>query len=211
MIHRMRWSAVFLVAALLAPAPFAGATHEVDHRVTVRGAIYESDGTPRSRSAVSLVGPGGEVLGTTDTNRAGKFQFVLHLHDEDAGRMLVVRSGATSREFRLTFDSGNRRAERIVTVVIGQQSPQVRRRAAILAGVGIAALAGLVAGAALLLTRKTRKRNKRKGKGKPGVTGSGAGHAGRSPKHQAAAADRRRAGSGGSTARGQRKSRPKRR
>ena len=210
MIHRMRWSAVFLVAALLAPAPFAGATHEVDHRVTVRGAIYESDGTPRSRSAVSLVGPGGEVLGTTDTNRAGKFQFVLHLHDEDAGRMLIVRSGATSREFRLTFDPGNRRAERIVTVVIGQQSPQVRRRAAILAGVGIAVLAGLVAGAALLLARK-RKGNKRKGKGKPRVTGSGAGHAGRSAKHQAAAADRRGAGSGGSTARGQRKSRPKRR
>ena len=154
MIHRMRWSAVFLVAAVLAPAPFAGATHEVDHRVTVRGAIYESDGTPRSRSAVSLVGPGGEVLGTTDTNRAGKFQFVVHLHDEDAGRMLIVRSGATSREFRLTFDPGNRRAERIVTVVIGQQSPQVRRRAAILAGVGIAVLAGLVAGAALLLARK---------------------------------------------------------
>ena len=210
MIHRMRWSAVFLVAALLAPAPFAGATHEVDHRVTVRGAIYESDGTPRSRSAVSLVGPGGEVLGTTDTNRAGKFQFVLHLHDEDAGRMLIVRSGATSREFRLTFDPGNRRAERIVTVVIGQQSPQVRRRAAILAGVGIAVLAGLVAGAALLLARK-RKGNKRKGKGKPRVTGSGAGHAGRSAKRQAAAADRGRAGSGGSTARGQRKSRPKRR
>ena len=210
MIHRMRWSAVFLVAALLAPAPFAGATHEVDHRLTVRGAIYESDGTPRSRSAVSLVGPGGEVLGTTDTNRAGKFQFVLHLHDEDAGRMLIVRSGATSREFRLTFDPGNRRAERIVTVVIGQQSPQVRRRAAILAGVGIAVLAGLVAGAALLLARK-RKGNKRKGKGKPRVTGSGAGHAGRSAKHQAAAADRGRAGSGGSTARGQRKSRPKRR
>jgi hypothetical protein len=182
----------------------------VDHRVTVRGAIYESDGTPRSRSAVSLVGSGGEVLGTTDTNRAGKFQFVVHLHDEDAGRMLIVRSGATSREFRLTFDPGNRRAERIVTVVIGQQSPQVRRRAAILAGVGIAALAGLVAGAALLLARK-RKGNKRKGKGKPRVTGSGAGHAGRSPKHQAAAADRRGAGSGGSTARGQRKSRPKRR
>ena len=210
MIHRMRWSAVFLVAALLAPAPFAGATHEVDHRLTVRGAIYESDGTPRSRSAVSLVDPGGEVLGTTDTNRAGKFQFVLHLHDEDAGRMLIVRSGATSREFRLTFDPGNRRAERIVTVVIGQQSPQVRRRAAILAGVGIAVLAGLVAGAALLLARK-RKRNKRKGKGKPRVTGSGAGHAGRSAKRQAAAADRGRAGSGGSTARGQRKSRPKRR
>ena len=210
MIHRMRWSAVFLVAALLAPAPFAGATHEVDHRLTVRGAIYESDGTPRSRSAVSLVGPGGEVLGTTDTNRAGKFQFVLHLHDEDAGRMLIVRSGATSREFRLTFDPGNRRAERIVTVVIGQQSPQVRRRAAILAGVGIAVLAGLVAGAALLLARK-RKGNKRKGKGKPRVTGSGAGHAGRSAKRQAAAADRGRAGSGGSTARGQRKSRPKRR
>ena len=210
MIHRMRWSAVFLVAALLAPAPFAGATHEVDHRLTVRGAIYESDGTPRSRSAVSLVGLGGEVLGTTDTNRAGKFQFVLHLHDEDAGRMLIVRSGATSREFRLTFDPGNRRAERIVTVVIGQQSPQVRRRAAILAGVGIAVLAGLVAGAALLLARK-RKGNKRKGKGKPRVTGSGAGHAGRSAKRQAPAADRRIAGSGGATARGQRKSRPKRR
>ena len=208
MIHRMRWSAVFLVAALLAPAPFAGATHEVDHRLTVRGAIYESDGTPRSRSAVSLVGSGGEVLGTTDTNRAGKFQFVLHLHDEDAGRMLIVRSGATSREFRLTFDPGNRRAERIVTVVIGQQSPQVRRRAAILAGVGIAVLAGLVAGAALLLARK-RKGNKRKGK--PRVTGSGAGHAGRSAKRQAAAADRGRAGSGGAKARGQRKSRPKRR
>ena len=210
MIHRMRWSAVFLVAALLAPAPFAGATHEVDHRLTVRGAIYESDGTPRSRSAVSLVGSGGEVLGTTDTNRAGKFQFVLHLHDEDAGRMLIVRSGATSREFRLTFDPGNRRAERIVTVVIGQQSPQVRRRATILAGVGIAVLAGLVAGAALLLARK-RKGNKRKGKGKPRVTGSGAGHAGRSAKRQAAAADRGRAGSGGAKARGQRKSRPKRR
>lgn len=156
-------AATILAATILAPAPFAAATHEVDHRITVRGSIYETDGTPRARSTISVIDPGGEMLGTTETSRSGKFQFLLHLHNEDAGRTLVLRSGELSQEFRLVFDPATTRKERIVKVAIGVLAPELRRRQAILKGAGIAGLIASTVGPAIVALTAGR-RKKRRGK-----------------------------------------------
>ncbi len=192
MITPMRRLAVFFVTALVVHAPLATALHEVDHRITIRGGIYQSDGTPLSHSAISVADPDGSVLGVTKTGRTGKFQFVLHLHDEDAGRMLVLRSGPITHEFRLPFDPNDRRTERIVRVSIGEVSPEVRRRAAIRTGGGIVLLGALVAAGALLIARKAGRRSKGKHKRRAGGTGKKQG----SPQRQAAGAGARSAASG---------------
>ena len=206
-----RLAATVLAVAILSPVPFAAATHEVDHRLTIRGAIYESDGTPRGRSMVSVVDPSGEVLASVDTGRNGKFQFALHLHDADAGRALILRSGNINQEFRLVFDPNNTRKERIVTVVIGELARELRRRNAILTGAGIAAIAALAAAAALLLTRKTRRHKKRGGRrSDTGARKAGSG-ARRGPPQKAAAGGRSAAAGGRRSATGQRRSGSKRR
>lgn len=206
MITRMRRMSVLFITALAAHAPLATALHEVDHRVTIRGAIYQPEGTPHGHSAVSVVEPGGAVLATTNTGRTGKFQFVLHLHDEDAGRMLILRSGPLTREFRLTFDPNDTRTERIVRVSIGEPSPEVRRRALVRTGGGIAVLAALAAAGALLIARKAGRR----GKGKRKRRTAGAGKKRGRPR-QAAGVGPRSAASGRAGDRRPSKSRSRRR
>ena len=143
---------VAIVVTILVQAPFATATHQVDHRVTVRGAIYDSVGIPQARSELSVIDPEGEVLGTTKTSKNGKFQLILHLHDEDVGRKLLLRTGTLRQEFQLTFDPHNIRKERIVLVTIGDLSPELRRRQSIFTGVGAAVIAiGLVSGTIVLI------------------------------------------------------------
>ena len=73
----------------------------------MRGAIYDSVGIPQARSELSVIDPEGEVLGTTKTSKNGKFQLILHLHNEDVGRKLLLRTGTLSQEFQLTFDPHN--------------------------------------------------------------------------------------------------------
>ena len=170
---------VAIVVTILVQAPFATATHQVDHRVTVRGAIYDSVGIPQARSELSVIDPEGEVLGTTKTSKNGKFQLILHLHDEDVGRKLLLRTGTLSQEFQLTFDPHNIRKERIVLVTIGDLSPELRRRQSIFTGVGAAVIAiGLVSGTIVLIRKKQhydKSKKKRTGK-KPGksIRNSGA-------------------------------------
>lgn len=79
-------------ASILGPMPFAGTTYQLGHLVTVRGAFYESDGTPRSHAAIIPADPDGEILGTSKTDCKAKYKNILYLHHNDAGQMRTQSS-----------------------------------------------------------------------------------------------------------------------
>lgn len=84
----------------------AWAEHEVDHRYSIRGYILDSNQQGISDQIVQVF-DGSNSLGQSKTDSAGYYSMHLHLHNEDWGRKLRLRSGSNEAELRVTFDSGD--------------------------------------------------------------------------------------------------------
>lgn len=140
----------FVLAALLFlcaifPASVLFALHEVDHRFTVNGRFCGEDGEGIGAVVVSVKNTRADISGKGKTDSDGFYEVVLHLHNENQGDPLVVRSGEFESTGRVDLDPNDPKTERIVTVNLGQpcKAFPLWRKTWVLAG--LAVLFGIVA------------------------------------------------------------------
>lgn len=88
------------------------AEHEVDHRYIVQGYVLDANEDAVARQDVRVY-DGGRMLAQTETDSAGYYSLHLHLHNEDIGRKLKLRSGSREGEFRVTFDPDDLTTQRV--------------------------------------------------------------------------------------------------
>ncbi len=114
--------AVFLVPAF--------ATHERDHRFTIYGTVRDGSRFPGVRLPNKTV-----VVRDARTNKElqrgltdvdGKFSLVLHVHNSDVGKLVLLQSSGVSKQLELQFEPRNIAVERraqIDIVVFTQSTP----------------------------------------------------------------------------------------
>jgi hypothetical protein len=109
---------VLLVWSSLPPLLFA--MHEVDHRFTVHGTVRDGrtfPGAPLAgKEVVIRDSKTGEILQSGVTDQRGRFSLLLHLHNEDRGRLLTVQSQGAEKTLEVQFDPDDRTTERQANV-----------------------------------------------------------------------------------------------
>lgn len=101
---------LLIVAGLWSVA--ADATHEVDHRFSVVGAVTYEDETPIPREKVAVLGANEAELVSVRTDEKGLYRIVLHLHDPDLGKVFDLRVRDQTKKVRVHFTPGDKRIER---------------------------------------------------------------------------------------------------
>jgi hypothetical protein len=79
------------------------AEHEADHRYNIRGYVLDANQNGIQKLTVQVFAKR-ELLGTSKTDTNGYYSLILHLHNEDYGRVLGIRAGPHKAEFRVKFD-----------------------------------------------------------------------------------------------------------
>lgn len=153
--------ALSLIAGLLPAVTLA--EHEVNHRYNVTGFVLDGDGQSVADSAVSIR-MGNDTIGTQKTNPQGYYNIRLHLHDDDLGQKLVIKSGTDEATITVTFTPGDNTTPRIhyANLVGGRlvEEPLSRLRYALWVYVTPVAIV-LVLSAAYVIERRRRRALKR--------------------------------------------------
>lgn len=107
------------VVALYLWSVFPGvalATHQADHRFTVYGSVRDGSTFPgkllSGQPVVVRDATTGEVLQQGTTDQEGRYRLVLHIHNDDLGREVVVSCLNSQATVKLDFDPNNPTAER---------------------------------------------------------------------------------------------------
>ncbi|GIX48904.1 MAG: hypothetical protein KatS3mg131_3115 [Candidatus Tectimicrobiota bacterium] len=112
----MFWLGLLLGCILFLAGLPARATHQVDHRFTVYGTVRNGatfPGTPLAgKEVVVRDAASGQVLQRGITDAQGRFALVLHVHNEDLGRQVVVQSDGAQQTLTLQFDPADTTTER---------------------------------------------------------------------------------------------------
>ncbi len=101
---------VLIVACLLMPVN-AQAEHEADHRYNVRGYILDENDNALAGREVAIFADG-VLLASGKTDSDGYYSLLLHLHNEDRGRVISLNAGGQRAEIRVDFDPGDRHTAR---------------------------------------------------------------------------------------------------
>lgn len=88
------------------------ATHEADHRYHVEGYVLDAQERPLANSPV-IVRQQGRIIGNGATSSRGFYSILLHLHDQDLGKTLQVRSANHEATIRVTFTPGDATTRRV--------------------------------------------------------------------------------------------------
>ena len=105
----------------------AFATHELDHRFTIHGTVRDGTRFPGVRLPNQTV-----VVRDAKTNRElqrgltdadGKFSLLLHVHNSDVGKRVVLQCGGVSQLLELQFEPGDLSTERQVQIDLVVFSP----------------------------------------------------------------------------------------
>lgn len=102
--------ALLLIAGFLPAATLA--EHEVDHRYNVTGFVLDGDRQPVANSAVNIR-MGNKTIGTQTTSPQGYYNIRLHLHDDDFGQKLVIKSGTDEATITVKLTPGDNATPRI--------------------------------------------------------------------------------------------------
>jgi hypothetical protein len=124
---------------ILSSSP-AFATHEVDHRFTVYGTVYDDRGRPVADTKVIVVDPRLDEGMTVFTDRNGEFEALLHLHNTDLGDEIIVTALDQRKTIRAEFDPNDKVTVRKGRIDIG--APGTGRPG--FWGIGMSVLAGTV-------------------------------------------------------------------
>lgn len=110
--HRLTRAILSMVAALALCVQSANATHLVDHRYTVWGEVRYEDSTPAANIVVKLLIAGGAPLGEVRTDAQGRYQVILHVHDDDVYKVFDMQVNNVNRKVRLLFNPNDKETER---------------------------------------------------------------------------------------------------
>lgn len=97
----------------------AWATHEVNHRFVVSGAVQAADGSPRPNLKVVVAHPRTNLSETTLTDSGGRYSVLLHLHDQDAGDPVTVTAGDETKTIKADYNASDHHTPRLATVDFG--------------------------------------------------------------------------------------------
>ena len=86
----------FLVTAM--------ALHKVDHRFTVEGRVCGPDGHSMQDVKVTVKNTRGPQRVKASTDASGYYKATLHLHNENQGDPLLVKTGDEEKTVRVDFD-----------------------------------------------------------------------------------------------------------
>ncbi len=92
------------------------ATHEIDHRLIVWGEIVTSDGQPVSGETISFTVSHDTSIGSVVTNERGRYRVVMHVHDEDLGKVFNMTVRGVKTQVKIEFDPGDKVTERVKRV-----------------------------------------------------------------------------------------------
>ncbi len=114
--HRFLTVICLLVLYLSGPTPLAVALHEVEHRFTVYGTVRDGrtfPGSPVSgKQVVVRWSKTGKILEQGVTNQQGQYSIVLHVHDDDVGKLIMIQSQGIEKSVTLQFDPADKTQER---------------------------------------------------------------------------------------------------
>jgi hypothetical protein len=97
------------LAFILAPAL---ATHEIDHRFIVQGEVVTSDGQPVSGETISFTVSNDTPIGSVVSDEHGRYRVVMHVHDEDIGKVFDIVVRGIKKKVKIEFDPENKVTER---------------------------------------------------------------------------------------------------
>ena len=151
------------VCLALLPAP-ALAKHEADHRYNVKGFVLDENEQPLADNAVTIRS-GNDVIGHQKTNSQGYYNIQLHLHDNDLGKKLQVRTVLGEATIRARFTPGNRATRRVhyANLIGGKLVENQLSRRRFPTSIYIASIAAVVAvSATIIMARQAKRRRRRK-------------------------------------------------
>lgn len=100
----------FLLIVLDSTPGFA--THEIDHRFIVWGQVLTSDGEPVSGETISFTVAHDTPIGSVVTDEQGRYRVVLHVHDQDLGKVFDMTVKGVKTKVKIEFDPEDKVTER---------------------------------------------------------------------------------------------------
>ena len=97
----------------------AWAMHEVDHRFTIHGQVLDDQGQPVPDVRVTMSAKRLDVGSTAFTDRQGRYEATLHLHNTDLGEPITVTARGESKDITAEFNSQDVTTERRMEVNFG--------------------------------------------------------------------------------------------
>lgn len=90
----------------------AFATHEIDHRFTVWGEVLTSDGKPVPGEMIEFTVADNTPIGSVLTDERGRYRVVLHVHDQDVGKVFDMTIKGVKTKVKIEFDPTDKVTER---------------------------------------------------------------------------------------------------
>ena len=94
----------------------AEATHLVDHRFTVQGTVRDGTSFPgkllTGQQVVVRFADSQQLLSSGVTNEHGEYRLILHVHNDDLGKIIVIESQGSQERLTLKFDPNDATNER---------------------------------------------------------------------------------------------------
>ena len=111
-ITRLAPSVIAGVLSILFILRPALATHEIDHRFIVWGEVLSSDGKPVPGEAIQFTVGDNTPIGSVLTDERGRYRVVLHVHDQDVGKVFDMTIKGVKTKVKIEFDTTDKVTER---------------------------------------------------------------------------------------------------
>ena len=136
------------------------ALHKVDHRFTVEGCVCGPDGHSMQDVKVTVKNTRGPQRVKASTDASGYYKATLHLHNENQGDPLLVKTGDEEKTVRVDFDPDDNKTERKMTVNLGHECTATVGAGSewIYYGIGAGLAAASLAGAKIIRDKRRRIR-----------------------------------------------------
>lgn len=103
---------LLIAVSLLTSLPLVFAEHEANHRYTISGYIRDVNGNPLANVEVVAVDMNVGIAEKGFTDKNGKYNVLLHLHDENLGDDLTITALGISYQAEAIFDPRDATTER---------------------------------------------------------------------------------------------------
>jgi hypothetical protein len=103
---------VFILLGFCLAANNALADHEIDHRYNIRGYVLDDQEKALINQEVQAY-DGASLLARAKTDSSGFYSMHLHLHNEDRGKEIRLRTRSGEADIRVTFDPADNTTQRV--------------------------------------------------------------------------------------------------
>lgn len=121
--RRVQHRSIFLLCSVVISFVLASgvaATHLVDYRLSVYGTVRDGTSFPgkilAGQPVVARFADSQQPLNSGVTNEQGEYDLLLHVHNADLGKVIVIESQGGQERFTVVFDPSDSTTERRVRV-----------------------------------------------------------------------------------------------